>query len=689
MFLIFINEIYSQTEKESPNISIDSMLVNLDTTTLISPFLYDRTTPLAALTTFNSIERNIATKAYFEQSLFELYNASNQTLFTTYKTSRQIYAIQKSTSNVEIGFINAEFQNLNFNEDSSKSAIKVEDNKISKINNLPLFNTNTVTIAAPLVKYAVGKTITYAFKGALFFEASNNKIQSIDADFGNNTKTMIYNNGHYLQPNINVNYTTTGYKTLAFKVTYLDGSIKTTYGKLHVKVPESSNKNMPDPLVDDFTLTSTIPFQGYEETSPIFGELEYRVFYHTNNSNSLKTLLKPIVIIDGFDPLDGRKIQDSDPHPDTSDTEHNSIEEIMIYYDNTGDKQLIIPTLRSLGYDVIIVNHPKYTKNINGVDKIIDGGADYIERNGLNHVTLYNHLNSTLLANGSSEELVIVGPSMGGQISRYALSYMEKNNMQHNVRLWVSVDSPHLGANIPVGAQALINTLKENTDSSGATEFVEDWLGSAAAKQQLIEQYSGRELLGYGINGIPIFGTQLTTDYFDAKTMSQGFLENRGHPFFTQFYDNMFTNGLPNSKGYPQNVRSIAIVNGSLAGTRQYKNPFINLSIEPSGNLLPDNYATYGAKALKVKGNEDYLGVHLVTMETYFMANPNLNHKLSYFKKKKLGGWDYYHRYGVNINQRGSLDNIQGGWYPTQRDVAKAIINESPHESILGDFTDW
>ena len=75
---------------------------------------------------------------------------------------------------------------------------------------------------------------------------------------------------------------------------------------------------MGDPLVESFTITSTIPFQGYDESAPIYGELEYRIFYHKNNENTQKRLLKPIIIIDGFDPGDLRKIQDSDPHPDKS-----------------------------------------------------------------------------------------------------------------------------------------------------------------------------------------------------------------------------------------------------------------------------------------------------------------------------------------------------------------------------------
>ena len=55
------------------------------------------------------------------------------------------------------------------------------------------------------------------------------------------------------------------------------------------------------------------------------------------------------------------------------------------------------------------------------------------------------------------EELVILGPSMGGLIAQYALAYMEQQGLPHETRLYLSFDSPHRGANIPISLQYLIN----------------------------------------------------------------------------------------------------------------------------------------------------------------------------------------------------------------------------------------
>ncbi len=114
---------------------------------------------------------------------------------------------------------------------------------------------------------------------------------------------------------------------------------------------------------------------------------------------------------------------------------------------------------------------------VNGVLTTVDGGADYIERNAMAHIALYQKLNGSLNDNGSSEQLVIMGPSMGGQVSRYALAYMEKEfaatglpEWNHNTRLWVSVDSPHQGANIPMGGQANIFFLGYTQGDQGAKD---------------------------------------------------------------------------------------------------------------------------------------------------------------------------------------------------------------------------
>jgi len=625
-FYLLISSLSVKSQEQE--IGIDSLLSNIDKTTFTSGILYDRVVPWSGINTFNE-KQNISALKHFEQALNELYKASNMQKFISHKSLRPLYITENIKNKVDIGIINASFHQVNYNlENENEGALRFNQDKFEKINNnKQAFIESHVLIIAPLKEYLVGNDIIYNFNNAFLLENTNNKnIQSITANFDTQNDYTIFENGSFTQNTLQIHYNEEGYKILTFTTTFTDGTTKTTQGTLHVKFAQQLP---PQPLIEDHDLHSTIPFQGYNETSSINGYMEYRIFYHTSNNNNQATLLKPIIIIDGFDPGDKRKIQDSDS--DKPASEHLSIEEMMVYLDSLGDDQSIIQILRDLGYDVIIVNHPTYTAS-NGVE--IDGGADYIERNALTHVTLYQHLNAILAQNGSTEELVIVGPSMGGQISRYALAYMEANNITHNTRLWVSIDSPHLGANIPIGIQALINLLDVFGDSNAAEDFYFDELKSVASNQQLIEQHLEFHL----------------PDHL-----------NNGSPVRQQYHNNLFSNGLPNSDGYPQNLRKIAIVNGSLKG--------INVGVASEEDFRIHGFLDQGWWDIKV-----------VEMSSKYMPSINANSQVArlWRKWKPLRTANY-----TNINPRGTMDIVPGGLFNSEDQL---------HASVLGEgvgIVDW
>ena len=123
---------------------------------------------------------------------------------------------------------------------------------------------------------------------------------------------------------------------------------------------------------------------------------------------------------------------------------------------------------------------------------------------------------------------------MGGQIARYALSYMEANNLPHNTRLYVSLDSPHNGANIPIGLQHFIKYFATET-------------GDYQLVQALAALDSPASL-------------ELTQHYYGMGTY---FLP---HPRRTAFMNAVqgFRPG-----GFPVDLRRVAVTNGALDGVRQ------------------------------------------------------------------------------------------------------------------------
>lgn len=173
----------------------------------------------------------------------------------------------------------------------------------------------------------------------------------------------------------------------------------------------------------------------------------------------------------------------------------------------------LIDKLYAEGYDVIFLD--------------FEAGAGYMQGNAMLLIKLIDSINHNKC---SKEELVVCGPSMGGQILRYALSYMETKNMKHCVRTAVYFDSPHKGANIPIGMQLWLNYFtNHNTENIFADAEI-------AVKQKL-DRLATRQLLN---NHYSVSNYNQTTDR------------------------DYFMNDLVNNLGsFPKYIRQVAIPNGS------------------------------------------------------------------------------------------------------------------------------
>jgi hypothetical protein len=270
----------------------------------------------------------------------------------------------------------------------------------------------------------------------------------------------------------------------------------------------------------------TLDLSVYGEAVSYAGEGEYQIFLSADN-----TLDKPIIVVDGFDPGDTRDI------PGLYS---------LLDFTGTSGAQNLADLVRAEGFDVVILNFPVYTRAADGAT--VDGGADFIERNAMILVELLNVIN-TAKAPNSPEQNVIIGPSMGGIIARYALNYMEADNtLNADTRLYISFDSPHHGANVPIGLQHQLNFLANNPLSPVAElePLIEGFLKSPAARQLLIDHFEPH------LSGADTF----TFDPILTLPIQ--------HPFRSEFETRI--NGF-NASGFPESVRNVAIINGSGIGS--------------------------------------------------------------------------------------------------------------------------
>lgn len=221
---------------------------------------------------------------------------------------------------------------------------------------------------------------------------------------------------------------------------------------------------------------------------------------------------KPFIFVEGID-FGNEHSNENHRHGDFGWCEFvgNSSEYTML-----DDMDDLLVELRADGYDLILLDF------FDGADDIIRNSAllqDLIYR--VNDAKVGDHPN------------VVAGASMGGQVTRHALKTMENNGVEHCTAMWVSLDSPHNGANVPIGLQDFLYIAASN--SAAASNFIQNYLQRPAAKQLL-------------------------------------FLQATPNPLYSQYYGTM------DALGYPEKTINLGIANGNGNGT--------NLPITSGADLL-------------------------------------------------------------------------------------------------------
>lgn len=521
---LFSQEILQPTDEKTYTEYMDRVLETLkinDAGEFKNGILYDRVFPVANLTTFNQTDStNTSNSTHFKQAWNELYKASvDSILFSPHLLKDIAYHFERQNT-IQIGIINIDFTTIDSTAlKPANLKLEIVNQKVQrKANKNPYIHKHTTVISVLNSETIYGSSVNFEF-GKIFIKKSENQIRNLTAYFENNQNFSIIENGDIVNPSITVNFQENGLKEVAFDIEYSNNTFQTTYATFPIVITPPNYSQVQ-------YITATEPFQGYYEPSDCggtcLGKGEYKVYLANGHSD----ITKPFIIMDGFDPKDQRKIDGI--HAGNE----NHIRKLLLYKDENGYEQDFVEKLNSDGFDVIILNFPKYVIGqinipwLGWINIYRDGGVDYIQRNAKVLEALIDEVNATLTNNGSTEKITISGPSMGGLISRYALVEMEQNNKTHNVGLWISFDSPHKGANISIGFQKAVQYF--DVDDAKYS------LKNPAAKLMLINHYLANT------SGLPA-----------------------GAPGFRDQFQNELDN-----MGFPQQTdRNIALVNGSITGS--------------------------------------------------------------------------------------------------------------------------
>jgi pimeloyl-ACP methyl ester carboxylesterase len=467
--------------------------------------LYDRVFGISDAT--NTTKTDLTANYYF-QLYSEIQSADFLNRLPALEKLRVKAKLGFAKNQIPLSILIADFEKINKTSLENGDLKLDADNQIVVTTNEDnLFKKYSVTVLAPLLSKTQRKKVTFILDDDMFFNTTNKTIESISIAANNDTNWNIIVKNEPLT----INFDEDGKQTIQCKIKFTSGENVLQSFQLEI-----DSQNEAESMLTN-AITATIPFQGYDETTGFLGQGEYQLFMDTTNG----VLDKPIFLIDGFDPGNTRNI--------------NAIYQLLNY--NSGSN--LADYLRSQGFDIVILNFPNYTRP--NTTTTVDGGADYIQRNAFVLVELIKQINTQKVG---TQKNVVIGPSMGGLIARYALRYMEINNLVHNTRLYISFDSPHLGANVPIGFQHVLNYLAFGP--LNYTEFqpvVNSYFKSPSSRQMLIDQFEGH----LQSNSLYDFNTNIV-----LPTGKSGFRD-------------VFQNEL-NAMGFPQTTRNVSISNGASNG---------------------------------------------------------------------------------------------------------------------------
>ncbi|MBI3718161.1 MAG: hypothetical protein HY252_06150 [Sphingobacteriales bacterium] len=440
------------------------------------------------------------------------------------------------------------------------------------------YQTKTVFAITPVQNEFRQSSIKFVFKPELFYSNTGKNITNIQVDYGSGYTGVIMNTP------FTIAFSTSGNKELKFKVTYNDGSIFYSHALITVDVSTSTLPNARYVQgMAPVNITATKPY------NDALGSATIQVMFGNNNTSG--KIKKPLIVVENMDPW--KLLYPKDPNMNYTVTSFLAQKDNGGISTNTFSNTLLKDELEAAGYDIVFVD--------------FTDGLDYIQRNAFVVEEVIKWVNQQKVISGSIEKNVIMGLGTGAVVARYALRDMEitLGTASHNTRLYISMDGPHQGFNIPVGSQLALNAM---------------------------DKLSIRV-------GLPLFFHVVNVyDYFPGTNK---YIKVFGSPVYLQLMNyNQFSTIVPEMTnflneyktiGYPISCRNIAISNGSECGKNQ-------------------GYTIY-SYLIRIKGSKGYSYLQQLALSyvasflgpyTNLLTNTVLQFWLAPFSTKTSLEWDFW-----------------------------------------------
>lgn len=422
---------------------------NIDSTRVTTGYLLDKAVEYASLVDYDGVIRNdnYSDIVALRNTIATINSARINSVGQYYDVSNLINSLA-DTSAVQIGIATFKYNYIVSNALSS-NLISYQDEKVYDVymNGIwqnPYAEKRVFVFATSLPGFN-GTTVRFKFSSSHLWGNINPIVTEFDAGDGNG---YVIINGSY---DSLISYSSVGEKTLRMRITLSDNT--TLEG--HCKFEIFNQPTAP---------SSVITHPTYSEIKFLTTDLSVsaRVSYMSAHSGAIT---KPLIYVEGFDNGLYGLLYKMGTLLDNSDT--TKIKQSICEMLQSGEFDPITNrlTFHSNGvfdYSWFYDSALKYNQSIKDNFDIIyvdwlNPYAD-IQKNASLLIEIINWINCNIKEEGADRN-IIIGHSMGGLITRYALRLMELSENEHQTDVFVSYDAPHLGVNFPIGLQYALREL--------------------------------------------------------------------------------------------------------------------------------------------------------------------------------------------------------------------------------------
>ncbi len=313
---------------------------------------------------------------------------------------------------------------------------------------IPYFQ-NNLFVAATSERY-YRDTVKLKWSTALYYTNTSATLVSLSVDFKDGNGYQAITSAGLTK----VYSDSSGSKPVVYKAVFSNALTLYCNGNIKVEVSDLTAARYID--TDPYAVTINInSLPGASTYNDFQDKLQIRYSLknptRTNSNPALRKLRKPIIYVEGYDVggNSGISLFGQIVHGDLGNNLMDLIRNKVGNPDKGEWVNLANPPNNydfmydlddNAGYDLVFVNY-------NTMRSVVD--------NALMLQQVINWVNTQKASINSPEKNVVVGVSMGGLVARYCLANMTKNVgfNSTDTKLLITHDSPHQGANVPLGFQ--------------------------------------------------------------------------------------------------------------------------------------------------------------------------------------------------------------------------------------------